>query len=96
VFIGQAMSGIELRIMGIVKVWDGLGTTVTGITRLDNPVIPSPVHDLLAMQGVAMPPLEGNRLGIYLGWGLSLFVHLALAHATFFYRWPETEPRRRT
>lgn len=35
-FIGQAMSGIEIRILGLVEVWDGLASRTTGIEYLNN------------------------------------------------------------
>ena len=88
IFIGQAMSGIEMRILGLVEAWDGLASTTTGIERLHNPILPTPVRDVLEARGVAVPAYQGNRLGIYIGWFLSMVVYLALVHATFFYRWP--------
>lgn len=90
VFIGQAMSGIELRILGLVEAWDRLSTTVTGIERLNNPIVPTPLKDVLEARGIVVPVYQGNRLGIYIGWALSMFVYLALFHATFLYRWPDT------
>ena len=90
IFVGQAMSGIEVRILGLVEAWEGLERTVSGIERLNNPIVPMPVRDVLEMQGIAVPDFEGNRIGIYIGWALSAFVYLALFHATFLYRWPET------
>lgn len=88
-FIGQAMSGIELRILGLVRAWGELNATATGIPQLNNPLLPVPVRDLLESYGVVIPAYEGNRLGIYFGWGLSMLVYLALFYATFVYRWPE-------
>ncbi len=88
-FIGQAMSGIEIRILGLVRAWTELGDTSTGIARLNNPVLPVPVKDLLDGYGVKMAGYEGDRLGIYMGWGLSMLVYLALFYATFFYRWTD-------
>ena len=35
-FIGQAMSGIEVRILGLVEAWDGLSSRTTGIEYLNN------------------------------------------------------------
>ena len=88
-FIGQAMSGIEVRILGLVRAWAELQETATGITELNNPILPTPVRDLLAGYGVQVASYEGNRLGIYSGWGLSMLVYLALFYATFVYRWPD-------
>ena len=88
IFIGQAMSGIELRILGLVEAWDGLSQRVTGIERLNNPILPTPLRDALEARGLIVPVYEGNRLGIYIGWALSSVVYLALAFATFFLRWP--------
>lgn len=89
IFIGQAMSGIEMRILGLVEAWDGLSNRVTGIGKLNNPIMPTPVRDVLEARGIVVPIYEGNRLGIYIGWALSAIVYLALAFATFLLRWPE-------
>ncbi len=87
VFIGQAMSGIELRILGLVKAWGDLEQTTTGIPQLNNPSLPIPVRDVLAANGMQVAVYDGNRLGIYVGWVLSLLVYLALFYATFIYNW---------
>jgi hypothetical protein len=86
-FIGQAMSGIEVRILGLVRAWAELKQTTTGIDQLSNPILPVPIRDLLDGYGVQMASYEGNRLGIYSGWVLSMLVYLALFYATFIYRW---------
>lgn len=88
-FIGQAMSGIEIRILGLVRAWAELNQTATGIAQLNNPILPVPIRDVLSNYGVQVANYEGNRLGIYSGWGLSMLVYLALFYATFFYRWPD-------
>jgi hypothetical protein len=88
-FIGQAMSGIEVRILGLVRAWAELKQTTTGIDQLSNPILPVPIRDLLDGYGVQMASYEGNRLGIYSGWVLSMLVYLALFYATFIYRWPD-------
>ncbi|MGI9476443.1 MAG: hypothetical protein ACR2PI_07050 [Hyphomicrobiaceae bacterium] len=87
-FIGQAMAGIEIRILGLVQAWTDLKQTATGITQLNNPILPIPVRDMLDGYGVQVASYEGNRLGIYSGWFLSMLVYLALFYATFIYRWP--------
>lgn len=91
VFIGQAMSGIEMRILGLVKAWDGLGETATGIAQLNNPSLPIPLRDMLAATGLQFAVYDGNRLGIYLGWALSLLVYVALFYATFIYSWRKND-----
>ncbi|MFY0614505.1 MAG: hypothetical protein JXQ99_23445 [Hyphomicrobiaceae bacterium] len=89
-FIGQSMSGIELRILGLVRAWAELQQTATGISQLNNPMLPVPVRDLLNSYGVHVASYGGTRLGIYSGWVLSMLVYLALLYATFFYRWPDS------
>ena len=90
-FIGQAMSGIEIRILGLVEAWDGLASRTTGIEYLNNPVFPLPAKDLLSWAGIEIVPYDGNRAGIYSGWSVSLLVYIALFYATFFYRLPESK-----
>jgi hypothetical protein len=87
-FIGQTMSGIEIRILGLVKAWAELKQTTTGIAQLNNPILPVPIRDFFDGYGFHLASYEGNRLGIYSGWLLSMLVYLALFYATFFYRWP--------
>lgn len=88
-FIGQAMSGIEMRILGLVQAWTALPSTVTGIVHLNNPTLPVPIMDALHASGHQIALYDGNRLGIYVGWGLSALVYLALFYATFLYRWDD-------
>ncbi|MGI9457946.1 MAG: hypothetical protein ACR2NU_15385, partial [Aeoliella sp.] len=61
VFIGQSMSGIELRILGLVRAWTELQQTATGIAQLNNPMLPVPVRDLLDGYGVQVASYEGTR-----------------------------------
>ena len=87
-FIGQAMSGIEIRIFGLIRAWQDLKQTTTGIPQLGNPLLPVPVRDVLDYYGIQVMVYEGVRLGSYAGWAVSLLAYIALFYATFIYRWP--------
>lgn len=88
-FLGASMSGIEARILGLIKAWEILGETATGIRHFDNPILPLPIHDLLQLAGVTLPHVDGSRISIYMGWGSAMLVYLALFYATFVYRWKD-------
>ncbi|MFM1813670.1 MAG: hypothetical protein RLZ98_365 [Pseudomonadota bacterium] len=64
IFLGASMSGIETRILGLIEAWGTLEKTVTGIKQLNNPVLPLPAHDILAVAGITLPTFDGNRIGI--------------------------------
>ena len=88
IFIGQAMSGIEIRIFGLIQAWQELKQTTTGIPHLGNPLLPVPVRDLLDHYGIQLVVYEGARAGSYVGWAVATMAYIALFYATFLYRWP--------
>ena len=91
-FIGQSMSGIEVRILGLVEAWNGLPVKTTGLEKLNNPIFPVPVQDLLDWAKVNVVAYDGNRAGIYTGWSVSMLVYVSLFYATFIYRWTDNQP----
>jgi hypothetical protein len=90
-FIGQSMSGIEVRILGLVEAWEGLQVKTTGLEKLNNPIFPVPAQDFLDWAGIKVMAYDGNRAGIYTGWSVSMLAYVALFYATFVYRWPVNE-----
>ncbi len=86
-FLGASMSGIETRILGLVRAWETLDQTATGIKQLTNPVLPLPAHDMLDHFGFKLATFDGNRFGIYSGWASAALVYVALFYSTFLYRW---------
>lgn len=87
-FIGQSMAGIESRLFGLVRAWETIGTPTTGIVALNKLSLPLPLRDLFDATGIQLADYDGNRWGMYSGWLLSVLVYVALAYATFVYRWP--------
>ncbi len=88
-FIGQSMSGIEVRILGLVEAWEGLQVKTTSLEKLNHPIFPA--QDILDWAGIKVMAYDGNRAGIYTGWSVSMLVYVALFYATFVYSWPVNE-----
>ena len=46
-FLGQAMAGVEVRVIALVEAWNNLSTKTLSDFKLDSP-LPLPVRELLA------------------------------------------------
>lgn len=87
-FLGQAMSGVEARIEGLVRAWDKLGPTASEIARLNVAGLPLPVRDFLDTIGYSQFVTAESWVAIYSGWLVASCIYVALFYFTFVYKWP--------
>ncbi len=88
-FLGQSMSGVEARLLGIIEAWNSVAVKTTGIEDFKQSTIPLPIRDVLNWLGLKPFSYDGERVVIYTGWITSIFVYFTLFYATFIYKWPE-------